>query len=167
MSSSQSAVAQREQALLPDDVFRGRLEETLIELEAWANGMSDCAEVEITAAPRYWRMALAPHIAGGCPFELMIEADQTFTLRLADEIYENRPVDRFGFFLELVEAIAAGRVERIETRNALTGVRLAIATRVEIKDGWDWIGSRRLPGSLAALEADEVRHPHRFLSYRR
>ena len=69
---------------------------------------------------------------------------------------------------KLVSAIAAGRVERIETRNALTGVLLGIGTRVEIEDGWDWTGARRTtPTPLPALEADEVRRTHRFLPYRR
>jgi hypothetical protein len=168
MVSTDSAALQREQQMLPDDVFRDRLERTLVDLEAWADGMRDCAEIDIAASPRYWRMSVAPHIAGGCPFELMINSDQTFDLRLASEVYENKPLDRFDFFVKLANAIAAGRVERNETRNALTGVLLAIGMRVEIQDGWDWTGVRRVtPVPLPALEADEERSTHRFLSYRR
>jgi len=154
--------------MLPDDVFRDRLEPTLVDLEAWANGMRDCAKIDITASQRYWRLSATPHIAGGCPFELLIKSDQTFDLSLANEVYEDRPLDRFDFLVRLVSAIAAGHVERIETRNALTGVLLGIGTRVEIEDGWDWTGDRRItPTPLPALEADEVRRTHRFLPYRR
>ena len=168
MVSTDSAALQREQHMLSDDVFRDRLEQTLVDLEAWASGMRDCAEVEITASPHFWRMSVAPHIAGACPFELMINSNQTFSLRLASEVYENRPLDRFDFFLKLVNAIADGRVERTKTRNALTGVLLAIGVRVEIEDGWDWIGARRVtPEPLPALEAEEIRSTHRFLPYRR
>jgi hypothetical protein len=140
--------------MLPDDVFRDRLEPTLVDLEAWANGMRDCAKIDITASQRYWRLSATPHIAGGCPFELLIKSDQTFDLRLANEVYEDRPLDRFDFLVRLV--------------NALTGVLLGIGTRVEIEDGWDWTGDRRItPTPLPALEADEVRRTHRFLPYQR
>jgi hypothetical protein len=154
--------------MLPDDVYRDLLERTLVELEAWANAIGDCAGVDIAASQHYWRIAVAQKIEGACPFELMIKADQTFTLKLAGEVYEDKPIDRFDFFLKLIDAVAAGRVERIETRNAQTGVRLAIATRVELADGWDWIGERRVtPQRMPALEADEERRAHRFLPYRR
>jgi hypothetical protein len=154
--------------MLPDDVYRDRLEETLVKLEDWANGMRDCAVVDIAASQRYWRMSVAPNIEGACPFELMIKSDQTFTLKLASETYESKPVGRFDLFLNLADSIVAGRVERITTRNAQTGVLLAIETHVEIRDGWDWIGERRVtPLRMPALEADEERRTHRFLPYRR
>jgi hypothetical protein len=154
--------------MLSDDVFRDRLEQTLVDLETWASGIHDCAGVDIAASQHYWRMSVAPHMAGGCPFELMIKSDQTFNLMLDNEVYEDRPLDRFDFFVKLVSAIVDGRVERTETRNALTGVLLGIEMRVEIEDGWDWTGARRVtPAPLPALEADEVRCTHRFLPYRR
>jgi hypothetical protein len=154
--------------MLPNDVFRERLEQTLVELEAWAKGKRDCADIEIAASERYWKMAIVPHFSRACAFELLIEADQTFGLVLQDEVYEKRPIERFDLFPKLVTAIAAGRVERIETRNALTGVLLAVAMRVELADGWDWIGSRYLPvRSLSALKADEERRTYRFLPYNR
>ena len=113
-------------------------------------------------------MSVAPNTEGACPFELMIKADQTFTLKLADEVYEDKAVERFDFFLRLADAVSAGHVERIETRNAQTGVLLAIETRVELKAGWDWIGERQVTARrMPALEADEERRTHRFLPYRR
>jgi hypothetical protein len=154
--------------MLPNDVFRERLEQTLVELEAWAKGKRDCADIEIAASERYWKMAVVPHFPRACAFELLIDADQTFGLMLQEEIYEKRSIQRFDLFPTLVTAIAAGRVERIETRNSLTDLLLAVEMRVELADGWDWIGRRYLPvRSLSALKADEERRTYRFLPYRR
>lgn len=153
--------------MLPDDVFRDRLEETLVGLEAWANETRDCAVIDIAASPRYWRMSVTPHMAGACSFELVVKADQTFDLRLDREIYENEPVNRFDFFPRLAAAIAAGHVERIETLSALTGALIEIEMRVELADDWDWTGRRRVAPSLHTGDLLEERHSHRFLPYRR
>ena len=154
--------------MLSDDVFRERLERLLVELEAWAETTRDASAIDIAASARYWRMSVHPFAEGACPFEIMIKADQTFSLKLQDEVYEDRPLDRFDFFVRLVEAIAAGRVERIETFNALTGLLLAIEMRVELSPGWDWIGVRSVAPqkSPALVEAVEC-STHRFLPYRR
>lgn len=154
--------------MLPDDVFRERLEQTLVDLEAWAEETRSNADITITASDRYWRMTVFPFLAGACPFELLLNASQTFDLSLDGEIYENRPVERFDFFIRLAQAIAAGRVERIETRNSLTGLLIAIAMRVEIAPDWRWMGSRRiLKHDLNLLTADEERQTRRFLPYSR
>ncbi len=154
--------------MLPDDVFRDRLEETLVGLEAWAGETRDCAAIDIAASPRYWRMAVLPTAEGACPFELMLKSDQTFSLKLGDEVYEDRPIERFDLFLGLARAIAAGGVDRIGTFNALTEILVGIETRVTLQSGWEWIGARSLlPHPLPALEAAEERRTHRYLPYRR
>jgi hypothetical protein len=154
--------------MLPDDVFRERLEQTLIELEAWAAEMRDCADIEISASEKYWRMSVQPHFPNACPFELLIHRNQTFDLALGGQHFENKPIERFDLFLKLVKAISAGRVDRIETRNTLTGVLIAIAMRVEITEGWDWLGHHTvLKRSLHALEQSEERQTFPFLPYRR
>ena len=154
--------------MLSDDVYRDHLEKTLVELEAWANATRGSADIAITASDRYWRMAVVPFLPSACPFELLIKADQTFDLMLNGEVYENRPVERFDLFPKLATAIAAGHVDRIETRNSQTGNLLDIATRVELAPGWDWIGSRKvLKRFLQPLEANEERQARRFLSYDR
>jgi hypothetical protein len=152
--------------MLPDDVYRDRLEKTLVELETWANGINDSADIAITASDRYWRMAVSPFLPGACPFELLIKAGQTFDIALAGEVYENKPVERFDLFPELVTAIAAGRVERIITRNTLTAIPIDVATRVELAPGLDWIAGRNVLKHFARqLEADEERQTRRFLPY--
>jgi hypothetical protein len=154
--------------MLPDDVFRERLEKTLIELETWAGETRGSADITITASDRYWRMVVRPFFPGACPFELLIKANQTFDLVLDHETYEDKPIQRFDLFLILAKAIAEGRVERIETRNALTGILTNVAMRVELAPGWDWIGSRTvLKRFIRPLEADEEQSTYRFLPYNR
>jgi hypothetical protein len=154
--------------MLPDDVFRVRLEETLIELESWAAAMRECADIEITASEQYWHMTVNPWLKRACPFELLIDSKQTFALALNAEAYDNAPIDQFDLFPKLARAIASGRVEKIETRNALTGILIAIAMRVEIAEGWDWIGHRIvLERSLDTLGQEEVCETSRYLPYQR
>ncbi len=149
--------------MLPDDVFRDRLEQTLVDIEAWAGKARDCAAIDIIASQRYWRMVVLPYAPMACPFELMIKSEQEFSLKLADETYEDRPVERFDLFPALARAVEAGHVERIEMLTAATDTFVGVATRVGLAPGWDWIGERRVasPGG-----AEECR-THRFLPYRR
>jgi hypothetical protein len=149
--------------MLPDDVFRDRLEQTLAEVEKSAASMRECATVEVKASARYWNMAVLPFQIGACPLELMIKADQKFSLKLADEAFENRPIERFELFPHLVRAVEAGRVERISKFNAMTEALAAIEMRVELEPGWDWREERRL---APASSAEEWRS-FRYLPYRR
>ncbi len=149
--------------MLPDDVFRSQLEKTLIEIEAWAESIRDCAAAEVTASPRYWRLAVTPVYSSACPFDLLINSDQKFSLKLANENFEGRPVERLDLFPALVRAIEAGRVDRIEMLDCKTGFLARVAMRVGLVPGWDWLGERRV-GPHA--ESEEWR-THRFLAYRR
>ena len=150
-------------AMLPDDVFRHRLEQTLVEIEASAARLRECAAVSVTAKPNYWRAIVMPNLAAACPFDLMICADQTFNLKLANEAYTRLPVDRFELFPHLVRAIEAGQVEKISKYSTMTDALVAVAMRVALAPGWDWIEERRLS---PASTAEEWR-THRYLPYRR
>jgi hypothetical protein len=159
---------QRDPSMLSDDVFRDNLERSLIKLEKWANTLADCAAVDVAAARHYWRLSVAPFMSGACPFDLMLKSDQTFSLRLARETYEDNPIDGFDLFLKLAIAIAAGRVDKIETLNADTEALLAVEMRVALAPGLDWIGERRVaPRAGLASDPPEERRTHRFLPYRR
>lgn len=149
--------------MLPNDVFRDRLERTLVDLESWAAAMADCAGIGIAASERYWRMVVVPNVDLACPFELMIRSDQKFGLKLAAETYEDRPIERFDLFPALVRAIEAGGVDNIEMFNAMTDALVGIAIRVELAPGWDWIGDRR----IAPPAPTEEWRTRRFLPYRR
>jgi hypothetical protein len=153
----------RDPSMLSTDVFRERLERTLIDIEQWAAAVGDCADVGIAASEHYWRMVVVPNVDLACPFELIIKSDQKFGLKLAAETYEGRPIERFELFPALVRAVEAGRVDRIEKYNAMTDALAGIAMRVELAPGWDWIGDRRIAPATAAEEW----RTHRFLPYRR
>lgn len=153
-----------------DDVFRARLSETVAELDRWAATLTDVATIEMAETSTYWRMAVRPFMVGAAPFDLLIEADQKFSLNVAGEIYEKKPVDSFEFFPKLARAIAAGHVERIESRCAMTGALELVDTRITLDDGWAWIGERRCglrQVARAKAEAAAVSRSHRFLPYRR
>ena len=149
--------------MLPDDVFRGRLEQTLVEIEAWAGKTRDCATIDVGASQKYWGMLVLPHFPTACPFELIIKSEQKFSLQLADETYEDRPVEHFDLFPALARAVEAGHIERIEILDAATDTLVGVRTRVELAPGWDWIGERRI---APPVESEECR-THRFLPYRR
>ncbi len=149
--------------MFPDDVFRNHLELTLVEIEAWAATIRDCASVDIAASSRYWRLIVAPFFSAACPFELLINSEQKFSLKLAKETFENRPVERFELFPALVRAIEAGRVDRIEMLDSKTDVLARVAMRIGLAPGWDWLGERQAGPPAVAEEW----RTHRYLPYRR
>lgn len=154
--------------MFADDVYREHLAGALSALEAWAAASNDAAKIEIDNTDAYWKMAVTPFALGTCPFEILFDQHQRFSLALADEVYENRPVDRFDFFPMLARAVADGRVERILTLNAMTDAPEAIEMRVVLEDGWAWVGERRLaPRPARKLDAPAVHRVARFLPYRR
>ena len=150
------------------DEDRSALSEAISALETWARVNSDVALIETEIAPAYWKMSVAPHTVGACPFELKLHADRRFDLAIGGEVYEDKPIDGLDFFVMLARAVAAGRVERVAVVSALTGSVDAIETRVTLEDGWAWIGERRtgLRGTRRMDTAQELR-THRFLAYRR
>ncbi len=151
-----------------DDVFRARLNEVITELEQWGHAQRDVATIESAAAAAFWEMAVTPNLKGACPFGVLFRPDQRFTLALGDEIYEDKPFDRFDFFIMLARAVAAGKIDMLETRSALTGTLEKIETRVELEDGWAWIGERRIGGrAVRKTDAAQEVRTRRFLPYRR
>ena len=153
--------------MFSDDVYRNRLSTVIETLEAWAREHRDVTNAETSANASHWKLLVAPHVAGACPFALMLRADQKFDVQIADEIYEDKPVDTFEFFPMLVRAIAGGNVERVAISSALTGALEAIETRVTLEDGWAWIGERRLGRTARRTDGAQQLRAHRFLPYRR
>ncbi|MFT3733384.1 MAG: hypothetical protein QM780_18540 [Hyphomicrobium sp.] len=149
--------------MLPDDVFRDRLEQTLVDIENTVSKMDDCAAVDVAVSARYWRVIVVPKEILACPFELMITSDQKFSLKLADEVHEGLPVEHFELFPRLIRAIEAGRVEKITKLSADTDELLAVEMCVRLEPGPDWRRERR----LIPLVAPEVWRTHRYLCYRR
>ena len=152
----------------PDDAFSSALAATIEEMVQWAGANRDVADIEIQSHAAFWRIEAQPRMPGACPFEALLNQDQTYSLVIAGEFYEKRPIDRLDFFAMMARAIAAGRVERILTLSALTETLEAIETRIELEDGWAWVAERRVgPRLRRGLEPDEERRVQRFLPYRR
>jgi hypothetical protein len=154
--------------MFSDDVYRKQLADTIDALSTWAHDNRDVAKVEITPKTTYWKMTVTPDVVGACPFELLLRADHRFNVAIGGEVYEDKPIDTFGFFTMLARAIGRGNVERIEVRNALTGTLEAVETRVTLEDGWAWIGERRTaPRGTRRLDVAEELRTQGYLPYRR
>lgn len=154
--------------MLSDDVFRERLETALLGLEAWASESQPLADIDIKATARFWSMAVAPYARGACPFQLVIDKGQRFSLQVAGEVYEKKPIDGFDFFLQLARGIAGGRIDQIETLSAVTGSLIAIETHVGLGDGWTWVGERRVGARPSRkVETPTERRVTTFLPYAR
>jgi hypothetical protein len=154
--------------MLSDDAFRERLEQTAARLDAWAERMRPHAHCTITRGSGYWNLCAKPFLPRACPFDLILKSDQTFSLKLDSEICENKPIDRFELFPQLVSAIEEGRVEKIETFNALTDSLVAVEMQAELAPGFDWIGCRRVVSfTPTSLSAAEQRRTYPYLAYAR
>ncbi len=147
--------------MIPDDVFRDRLEQTLVEIETHISNTRECAAVEVIASPHYWRMVVIPFFPATCSFELIIRADQKFSIRLADQTFEDRTVEDFSLFLKLLRAIESGRVEKILKFDAMTEKLVAIAMRLSLDSNHHWHGEHR----LAPVPPNEEWRTHRYLPY--
>ncbi len=123
--------------MLPDDVFRTKLDRTIASLRQWSAALSDCARIEEQDAARYWRLAVRPLAVGACPIELILHHRQRCDLAIGNESYEDRSVEDFDLLLPLAEAITAGRVLTRHKTSANTGAALAIETHVKLAGGQD------------------------------
>ena len=151
--------------MLPDDVFRTKLDRTIAALRQWSGALTDCARLEEQDASRYWRLAVRPLAVGACPVEMILHHRQRCDLAIGDESYEDRPVEEFDLLLPLAESIAAGRVLTRHKSSANTGAALAIETHVRLADGQIWQADRRL--RPRAVPGRTILEDRWFLPYRR
>jgi hypothetical protein len=155
--------------MLPDDVFRSRLQSTITALRYWAPSVADAARLEETEASDYWRIQVAPEMASACPFELILHADQRYDLAIADETYESLPIETFEWFVPFANAIADGDVVQRRWISRLTGLERSIETLVMLGNGGIWREGRGATRQrMPTLDDDgtELRE-RRFLPYRR
>ena len=130
--------------MLPDDVFRTKLDRTIADLRAWGQSVSDCAKVADVQEKSHWWFVAIPHARGACRFELILHHRQSIDIAIGSETYEDRPVDELDRLLALAEAIAAGRVYRRLRKSANTGAELAIETLVRLPGDEIWQADRWL-----------------------
>jgi hypothetical protein len=151
--------------MLPDDVFRAKLDRTITDLRRWSGALTDCARIDEEDAARYWRLAVRPLAVGACPVELILHHRQHCDLAIADQAYEERAVAEFDLLLPLAEAIAAGRVLTRFKKSANTGASLAVETHVKLAGGEIWQADRRLRPNI--IPGQTILEDRWFLPYRR
>ncbi|MFN3625851.1 MAG: hypothetical protein ACK4TP_17550 [Hyphomicrobium sp.] len=155
--------------MLPDDIFRSRLQSTITALRYWAPSIADAARLDETEASDYWRLTVKPKVASACPFELILHADQRYDLSVADETYENRPIETFEWMVPFANAVADGEVVQRHWISRLTGLERSVETVVMLGDGGIWREGRgTVQHWMPTLDDDgaELRE-RRFLPYRR
>ena len=154
--------------MLPDDVFRSRLQTTITALSYWAPSIADTARIDERESGNFWKLAVAPKLGRACPFELILHFDQRYDLAIAQESYERLPIQSFEIFLPFVEAVADGSVVQRHWISRFTGLERCVETLVTLANGYIWREARGELHLTPTLEDDgtELRE-RRFLPYRR
>lgn len=155
--------------MLPDDIFRSRLQSTITALRYWAPSIADAARVEDTETGNYWRILVMPKIASACPFELILHSDQRYDLSVAGETYEGRPIDSFDWCIPFANAVASGDIVQRRWISRFTGVERFVETVVMLPGGGIWRegnGGEHTAIPLLDDDGTELRE-RRFLPYRR
>ena len=101
--------------------------------------------------------------------ELILHADQRYDLAVADEVYENRPIESFDWIVPFANAVADGEIVQRRWISRLTGLERSVETVVMLGGGAIWREGRgELPSRMPTLDDDgtELREK-RFLPYRR
>jgi hypothetical protein len=154
--------------MLPDEVFRSRLQTTVTALRYWAPSIADTARLEQTETSDYWKIIVAPTVASACPFVLILHADQRYDIAVADEMYESRPIETFDWFVPFAEAVSEGNVVQRRWISRLTGLERSVETVVTLAGGGIWREARGGSARTPTLDDDgtELRE-RRFLPYLR
>ena len=153
--------------MLSDAVQHSRFEATVAALSYWAPSVADVARVQEIETESCWRMKITPVDAAACPFELTLWHDGHYRLVIAGEVYDDRPIESFGVFVPMAEAIAAGAAFRRLWFSRLTGLPRGIGTVVEMGQGRTWSAERQLPGLPPADPEDVIARDRYFAPYRR
>jgi hypothetical protein len=154
--------------MLPDDVFRARLQSTITALRYWAPSIADSARLAEAETGDYWRLAVMPKVASACAFNVTLYNDQNYDLTIGGEVYGGRPLQSFDWFVPFAEAVADGNVMQRRWISRLTGMERAVETLVMLSGGGIWREGRGGTQYRPTLEDDgsELRE-RRFLPYRR
>jgi len=154
--------------MLPDDVFRSRLQATITALRYWAPSIADTARLDEQETADFWCLKVSPRVPSACPFEMILYTDQRYDIAVAGESYDNRPIESFEWFVPFAEAVAEGNIVQRRWISRFTGLERAIETVVTLPNGGIWReanDSRPITPTLAD-DGAELRE-RRFLPYRR
>lgn len=154
--------------MLPEDVFRSRLEATVASLSYWAPTIKNAARVVMRDEVSSWRMTVEPHLRAACALDLAVHASQTYDVTIAGETFKGLPVGSLDIFLPLAEAVAEGRVVQRRYETPATGALHTIETIVPLQGGREW-RAERINEPIARLVSREecLQLDHRFPPYHR
>jgi hypothetical protein len=153
--------------MLSDDVYKSRLRATIAAIESWLDGLRPWAAIEIARDEASWRAAVHPNVPEGCPFEVVLRADQRFDLSVDGEIHEDQTIDSLERIEPLLVAIAAGNVVTSSWATAATAMPVLVATRIFPADGHRWIRSRKIGTAGSDGETHLIRHDRHYVPYAR
>lgn len=155
--------------MLPDDVFRTQFQATAAALVRWAESIRDVADAAVGEGHGFWKLTVAPHVPGACPFEMIVRSGQRLDISVAGETYEDRPMPAVERLLGVAEAIGEGRVVERHWRSQMTGTLVLVETIVRPGAGEAWCERRMLRPLVPAPDKEgqaEFCDRH-FLPYRR
>lgn len=121
------------------DVSRAKLQSIIAELQAFAATLVDVAEVSQIEDSQSWRLTVVPHVANGCPIEMMIQSSGTYDLRVDGQGVEDQPLDDEAPLLAVFRGVADGRVIRRSVRSEVTAIVIDVQTRVTFAGGGEWV----------------------------
>lgn len=154
--------------MLSDDVYRTKLSAAFAGIKRAADDLAGVAGVEARQDASGLRLALQPCIAGACPMELMVRADQRFDVEIGTEFYEDCEIGSLDDFENMIREIAAGNVITRHYFSAATGSLLSVETIVSFADGRQWRRGHRISALMDRADGDAILIKDRtFLPYSR
>lgn len=152
--------------MISDDQFNLERDRAIRQLTQMSDGMRDVAHVVIEQSDNIWRLGLEPHAPGACAFDLAIRADQRFDILIADQLYEDLPIETFELFVGLAHAITDGRVIVRRYFTPLTGTETGSRALVQFDNDVVWSGPMRGPMNSRHSETDFIAADSHFVPYR-
>ncbi|MDX2307680.1 MAG: hypothetical protein NW216_05530 [Hyphomicrobium sp.] len=151
--------------MLPDDIYRSKLTTAVESLRYWIPSISDVAKADEDQSDAHWRIAVAPHVHGACPFEVVLKSGQRYAVVLDGVAFDDLPAGDLAGVTALADAIAAGRVVRSSWTTAKTGTPIATRLTVDLGKGRRWTETQ---GAVPDPSDDDyVRTDRHYLPYRR
>jgi hypothetical protein len=151
------------EAMLSDDVFRNKLQQTIASLEYWTGDIASAARIERAETDTAWRLCLMPEAPNACPLELILRADQHFDITVGDETYEDQRIESLDLFLPLLKAVSGGQVVTRTWRSAATDQKQETETIVTLADGRVWQG--RANGAVQPNGDRDLRCDRHYVPY--
>lgn len=157
-----------------DDVFRAQLQGAISDIKDWVKTIAAIADVMENEDTNYWRLVVKPHALGACPIELMLSVvsdEAIYDIRIANEGYDDQPVDDLQMFVPIFKAVAMGDVHQRTWKSPVTNAPILLQTHVGTKAGELWRVERQFSPGATNVNAPELAtalyHDRHFLPYHR